>query len=42
MSKWISVKDRLPETGKLVLVYGKTSDGKLVNWRVDYVDELGK
>ena len=39
MSEWISVKDRLPEPCKAVLVYGKAGD--MVNLKVDYITECG-
>lgn len=36
MNNWISIKDRNPKSGKMVIVYGKNSYGKVRRLRAFY------
>jgi hypothetical protein len=41
MSEWISVKDRMPEEGVEVLIYGNIYFANRKSIDVDYVDKSG-
>jgi hypothetical protein len=42
MTKWISVKDRLPDNGQIVLIKGQFSNPEVSRFIIDRNDMIGR